>query len=148
MIDEQGRIVRSDEGTYTRSYQAGNLSFGTDEYVPAVRDWVEKGAESRFVMDRSELKQRLGKRTERQAQADAHFRLATFLQEGGNTESAQQHFQQAQRLAPESWNYHRQEWSYTPGQAGAKWFAKFQTLGETPYYAPMELPAGETKNKP
>ena len=34
-VDEEGKIVRINEGTYAQSHGA----FGTDEYLPIVRDW-------------------------------------------------------------------------------------------------------------
>ena len=45
---------------------------------------------------------------------------------------------QEQALNPDDWNYHRQDWSFTPGEAGAKWMEKFQKL-EEPYYPKLEL---------
>jgi hypothetical protein len=43
-----------------------------------------------------------------------------------------------QTLNPNDWNYHRQDWSFTPREAGAKWMEKFQKL-EQPYYPKLEL---------
>ncbi|MCZ6618701.1 MAG: redoxin domain-containing (seleno)protein, partial [Gammaproteobacteria bacterium] len=43
----------------------------------------------------------------------------------------------AQRLNPDSWNYHRQDWSFTPEEAGANWQKKAQALTK-PYYEPIE----------
>ncbi len=143
MIDEQGRVVRQDEGTYTRTYQAGQLTFGTDEYVPAVRDWVAHGAESRFALDRKALTSRLRRPSSQEALADAHFRLASYFVDHGQTQLAENHWSAAQRLNPDSWNYSRQDWSFTPTEAGTNWLKKFQTLEGKPYYAPMDLPKGE-----
>ena len=42
-IDEEGRIVRYNEGTYAKSHKMGTIEFGRDDYLPAVRDWIEKG---------------------------------------------------------------------------------------------------------
>ena len=46
-IDETGRIVRIDEGTYSMIHSFGEgeqaISFGTDVYEPALKDWVQRG---------------------------------------------------------------------------------------------------------
>jgi hypothetical protein len=41
-------------------------------------------------------------------------------------------------LAPDNWNYHRQDWISTEGLAGPKFRAKRSALGDRPYYAPIE----------
>ena len=143
MIDEEGRVVRFDEGTYTRTYQAGALSFGTDEYVPILRDWVEKGAASELVFSPEQMAERLPRRDRAELAADAHFRMASYLVAQGERDAAESHWAEAQRLHPESWNYHRQDWSFTPAEAGPNWIRKFQSLEGEPYYAPLEKP-GET----
>ena len=52
-IDESGRIVRIDEGTYAKLHELSNgeqsITFGVDSYAPALKDWVAKGADSRHV---------------------------------------------------------------------------------------------------
>ena len=52
-IDEEGRIVRIDEGTYSKTHKFGDgeqaFTFGTDVYAPALKDWVAKGARSAYV---------------------------------------------------------------------------------------------------
>jgi hypothetical protein len=143
MIDEEGRVVRYDEGTYTRTYQAGTLTFGTDEYVPMLRDWVANGAASRYVFSPEQMAERLPGRDAAELRADAEFRLGVHLFARGAREAAEAHWAEAQRLHPESWNYHRQDWSFTPSEAGSKWFQKFQSLAGEPYYAPLETPAGD-----
>lgn len=140
LIDEDGQVVRFDEGTYTREYQAGTLSFGTNDYLPIVRDWVARGAASEFVQEAAEIADSVGRRTDAEARADAAFRLATHFELQGDRERAVVYWRQAQELNPDSWNYHRQEWSYDPGSAGAKWFQKFQKLEGKPYYAPLRKP--------
>ena len=58
--------------------------------------------------------------------------------------NAKKYFEQAQTLNPDDWNYHRQDWSFTPGEAGPKWMEKFQKLNE-PYYPKLEM---KPKDKP
>ena len=141
LIDEEGRIVRMDEGTYTRKYETGNLSYGTDEYLPMIRDWVKKGAESEHVRSTEEMAAELAtwKRSQDESLADAHFRLGVYFKEAGADDKAAHHWQEAQRLHPESWNYHRQEWTFEgAAAAGRRWFEKVQTLEGKPYYRPIE----------
>jgi tetratricopeptide (TPR) repeat protein len=145
MIDEAGRIVRLDEGAYTRKYKAGALEFGTDEYVPALRDWVEKGSASAYAKDERAMAEQLAARTPEQAQADAAFRLGVYFHDQGDAERADRYWQRAQELDPDSWNYHRQDWSFTPAEAGPNWLRKFQALGDKPYYRPMELKAAASE---
>lgn len=140
LIDEEGTVVRFDEGTYTREYSAGNLTFGTDDYLPIVRDWVAKGADSEYVQEAADIASAVGQPSDAEARADAAFRLATHFELQGDRERAVTYWRQAQELHPESWNYHRQEWSYDPGTHGAKWFQKFQELEGKPYYAPLNKP--------
>jgi hypothetical protein len=143
MIDEEGRIARLDEGAYTRTYRAGNLTYGTDAYVPALRDWVAKGNASAVAKPPGEIAAALPRRSREQDLADAHFRLGVHFQLAGDEERANRYWAEAQRLHPESWNYHRQDWSFTPEEAGPNWLRKVQTLGDKPYYAPMDLPEPE-----
>ena len=138
MVDEEGRIVRLDEGTYTREYQAGQLSFGTNDYVPILRDWIERGAESEQVFDVKKMTEQLSAMSDAEAKADAHFRLASYFKLHGRESLAQTHWSEAQRLNPDSWNYHRQDWSFSPEEAGRNWFQKFQSLGDEPYYRPLQ----------
>ena len=145
LIDEQGTIVRFDEGTYSRKYETGSLSFGTDDYVPMVRDWVKRGAASRFVRSPRELRAQLEGMSASEAEADAAFRLGTYFELQGDRPRAERYWREAQRLNPDSWNYHRQEWSYDPSAHGAKWLAKYQELGGKPYYAPMVVPEGDVQ---
>ena len=43
-------------------------------------------------------------------------------------------------MAPDNWNYHRQDWNQTEGLAGPKYREKRGALGDKPYYAPLDLP--------
>ena len=75
-------------------------------------------------------------------EADASFALAVHFYQANNMASAKKYFERAQTLNPDDWNYHRQDWSFTPGEAGAKWMEKFQKL-EEPYYPKLELKKNE-----
>ena len=58
-VDEEGKIVRINEGTYAAKHKIGTLEFGSDIYPAAVKDWIEKGAKSEFVWTPEQVKQNL-----------------------------------------------------------------------------------------
>lgn len=144
-VNEDGRIVRQDDGAYTKQYSLGGVKFGSDDYLPALRDWVAKGDESVYALPPDQAAARLRKRTSQEAEADASFRLGVYFHEQGNEPLANKFWEQAQQLNPDSWNYHRQNWSFEPAKAMGNWLAKFRTLGDKPYYAPLDLPPAKAE---
>lgn len=142
-IDEEGKIVRPNETAYSRNIEitlsGKKLSNRGGDYVDAIRDWVANGAESKYVLSPDEIAQHMQPRTPDQAMADAYFQLGVHFQRAGDEERANSYWEKAQSLRPESWNYHRQDWSFTPREAGANWMKKFQALDDEEYYAPLEL---------
>jgi hypothetical protein len=76
--------------------------------------------------------------------ADASFKLAVWFRQTGDAARADRYFKRAQALNPDDWNYHRQDWSFTPEQAGKLWLEKFQKL-EAPYYPKLEIKPDGTK---
>jgi hypothetical protein len=152
-IDETGRIVRHDEDAYSKSYTMGTLKFGNDVYRPAVYDWVKNGAASKYVQSPETVLAQLPERGENEALADANFKLAVWFHTQGDTERANRYWDEAQKLNPDSWNYHRQDWSFLQQDETMKnWVAKFRALGDKPYYRPLDLPeadkAGQTVTTP
>jgi hypothetical protein len=150
-IDERGKVVRPGEPAWTTSrtqmYGGKPLVTQGDEYLAAIRDWVANGDRSAYALSDEAFAARVKKRTPNEMDADASFALAVWFHNQNNADLAKKYFEQAQALNPDDWNYHRQDWSFTPGEAGAKWMEKFQKL-ETPYYPPLELkpkPAGKPK---
>jgi len=143
-IDEQGKIVRPAEVAYSKqlTFMPGTPS-GDDRYGQGVRDWVEKGDKSEFVMDAGKLKERLALRSADERRADAEFKLGTYFTKHDQRELAAVHFHEAQKLNPDNWNYHRQEWSFEPNSALRKWMTKVKGLNGKPYYEPAELPEGK-----
>lgn len=143
-INEEGVIVRPPETAYSRKTEltldGKTLSSAGDKYVAALKDWVAKGEDSVYVMSKDEVTGKLQPRTPEQATADAYFQLATHFQMAGDMERAETYWAKSQELRPESWNYHRQDWSFTPKEAGANWMQKFRSLGDADYYPPLELP--------
>jgi hypothetical protein len=143
-IDENGIIVRPPETAYSRSTElklgGRTLSNDGDAYVAALRDWVKKGSDSEFAMSPAEVTGKLAPRTSDESKAEANFQLGTHFQKSGDEELANQYWAKAQELRPESWNYHRQDWSFTPTEAGANWMKKFLALGDEEYYPTLDLP--------
>ncbi len=143
-IDEEGHIVRPPEVAYSRQMGFGGLAAGDDQYVEALKDWVENGAESDYVFGDQDLQEKLALSSPDRLRADAHFKMAVYLHGEGAAEAASQHWQRAQELDPLNWNYHRQEWSFDPATAGRKWQRKYQSL-DGPYYQPADLRRGKRK---
>ncbi|HEY4312445.1 MAG TPA: TlpA disulfide reductase family protein [Pirellulales bacterium] len=139
-IDEQGHVVRPAEVAYSRDVALMSIKVNGSDYVAGLRDWVENGAKSKYAMTPEQLRDNLGVRPPKEATADAHFKLATYFKEHNEPELAARHWKEAQALNPDSWNYHRQEWSYTPKEALGNWLTKVRGLGDKPYYAPLNLP--------
>lgn len=147
-IDESGRIVRVDEGTYAKvhEFSAGDqsITFGTDVYSPAVKDWVEKGAESAYVQSAETVAGNLRKLSVDEQRADAAFKLANLFREHGQPEKAEQYWNMAQSLNPESINYFRQNLTLTEeGSAGEQFMARrmeYERDGKD-YYRPLDMGA-------
>jgi hypothetical protein len=96
----------------------GRSKIDRTRYVPAVRDWVERGAASRFVLTPDEVVARSRRVGTAEAEGAAHFELATHLWGLGWTDDARHHFREAHRLQPDNWTYKRQAWSVEPAQLG------------------------------
>jgi len=143
-IDEQGMIVRPNETAYSSNtnmeLSGKTLSSRGGDYVSALKDWVAKGAESAYALTPEQVTQRWNPRSSEHARADALFQLGNHFIRADDEARANQYWQEAQALRPESWNYHRQDWSFTPAEAGRNWMQKFLGLGDEEYYAPLDLP--------
>lgn len=139
-IDEEGRIVRINEGTYAARHL--NNTIGTDEYVPIVRDWVARGAESEHIWDRSKVTDSIVQRTADAEMAQPAFRLGGYYFTNGNDAKAEQYWTMAQELDPESWNYLRQDLLYEDGgSAGPEWRARRDAVESAGgvYYRSLEI---------
>ncbi len=140
-IDEEGRIVRINEGAYAGKHAIGTIKFGTEIYSAAVRDWVERGSESDYVWSAEEVRSHLKPVTDERAKAEPMFKLGVHYQLLGDEEKAGKYWKQAQELDTWNWNYHRQNWTFEGEQSAyMNWSKKTKTLGEKLYYDPLELP--------
>lgn len=145
-IDERGRVVRPAEPAWTadQTLQVGGKSLLEEGgvYVAALRDWVRNGERSRYALTDEEFARRVKPRTAAEMEADASFKLAVWFHDRGSNELASKYWQRAQQLNPDDWNYHRQEWSFTPQEAGKKWREKFDRL-DRPYYPKLDMGGGK-----
>jgi len=139
-IDEQGKIVRPAEVAYSKGFNFLGKKIGDPRYAKGLIDWVEKGEKSIYVMSKEKLAKRLARRKPALRQADAQFKLGVYFYEQGKPALAKQHWLVAQKLNPDSWNYHRQAWSFSRTDAMFKFMRKVATLGKKPYYRPLDWP--------
>lgn len=131
-IDEQGTIVRIDEGTYAKTHELSvgdqAISFGTDVYSPVLKDWVAKGADSEYVQSATTVTGNIRAHSFDQLKADAAFRLANLFRSHGAKEKAEQYWDMAQSLNPDSINFIRQNLTLTEEGSGGETFMKL--MGE------------------
>jgi hypothetical protein len=141
-IDERGRVVRPAEPAWSTNSEmkigAKSIVTEGEKYVAALRDWVANGDRSAYVLSDEEFERRVKPRSADEMEADASFKLAVWFHQSGRNDLAETYFARAQKLNPDDWNYHRQDWSFTPDQAGKKWLEKFNTLDE-PYYPTLDI---------
>jgi len=145
-IDEEGRIVRIDEGTYAKTHQIGEgdqaFTFGTDAYSPAVKDWVAKGAASRYVQSAATVAGNIRAYSFDQLKAGAAFRLGNLFRAHGHQDKAERYWKLAQELNPDSINFIRQDLTLTEeGSAGEtflKVMGEYASAGKE-YYRPLDL---------
>jgi len=135
-IDESGNVRRIDDGTYATVHKMGDLEFGRNDYAPMVADWVSEGETSVHLKPVGSLK--VAKRSDNQIQAEPLFKLGVYFFQQDNEAKANEYWQAAQALNPDSWNYARQDWSFTPEQANENWSKKFQSLNGGAYYRAIE----------
>lgn len=139
-VNEEGYMVRPPETAYTSNLELFSLvKVEGKRYVAALRDWVKSGAESQYALTPEELAQRAPARSPDQQLADVHFRVGAHFKENGKPRAAKRHWESAQRLNPDSWNYHRQDWSYSRTDPIFKFLKKVRGLGKKPYYPPLDL---------
>ena len=153
-IDEEGRIVRPTETAGTGDEFRTMLDPGgippddlarmmrrRENYINAIRDWVEKGSESEFVWSPDEAGRRARTHTPDDALAFAHFRFGAWLARNGRHEESQAQLEEAKRLKPESWAFRRQTWELQEvGRAGTEVFwDAVKALGDDAYYPAPDM---------
>ena len=145
-IDEEGRIVRIDEGTYSQLHEFGEgdqkISFGNDVYTPALKDWVANGAESKHVQSAETVAGHVRAHTSEQHQADAAFQLGNLFRTHGENDKADHYWSMARELNPDSVNFIRQNLTLTEEGSAGETFQ--QMMGEymaqgKDYYRPLDF---------
>lgn len=154
-IDENGRIVRPPESAgQSDAFRKMDRTTGQmspdlvaqrerlkSSYIDAVRDWVTNGASARNALDETAARARQRLPDSNAALAHAHFRLAQHLKQAGNDAEARRHFEEANRLHPDSWNIFRQSAAKAPSglAAGPEFWARVDALGDKPYHLPVDI---------
>lgn len=119
------------------------LHVEAERYVAALRDWVQKGNESRYALTPDEVIHRSRPRPIAEATAAAHFALGQALHSSGERAAAIQHFREAHRMQPTNWTYRRDAWSLAGSEReavyGTNWVDEVKREGVENYYPPLEL---------
>ena len=154
-IDEEGIIVRPAEpgwpggrpempkdilGSLPKTGRAPNApvapegadprnAIGTGQdrlaYHEAIRDWVDTGAASSYVLSPEEVVARSQPRSITKSEGAAHFELGNHLWRNGQRDLALVHFNAANRLQPDNWTYKRQAWSLVGSERAGGDYSKF-----------------------
>lgn len=145
-IDEEGRIVRIDEGTYAQVHHIGDgeqsITFGTDIYSPALRDWIANGAGSAHVQPADIVAGNIRQLNRDQLLADAAFKLANVFRSYGHSAKAEVYWQMARDLHPESINFFRQNLTLSEEGSAGESFIKLrgEYISEgKDYYRPLDI---------
>ncbi len=171
-IDETGTIVRPAHAAHVRPSKLREIEvtpemgllgemlteikrFNADPetYRAAIADWVEQGAESRYVLSADRVVEASRPRSAQHAEAAAAFEIAQHLHRTGHADEAVAWFKLAHEKHPENWTYKRQAWTFatTPeGEPsdlvqladdvyGTNWLSEVRRLGAETYYD--EFPA-------
>ncbi len=162
-IDEQGMVVRPPEPAHPRrpgyldrpvppdASPAERERIGlvkalhveAERYVAALRDWVQRGSESRYALSADEVIRRSRPRPIDEATAAAHFALGQALFARGAQVAAIENFREAHRLQPTNWTYRRDAWSLAGADReavyGTTWVDEVKREGVENYYPPLQL---------
>ena len=126
-----------------------------DQYLPALRDWADHGAESRFALTPEQVVERSTPRSRDHAEGAACFELGQHLWRTGEKDAAVPWFRRAHSLHPENWTYKRQAWTLATTIEGqpsdllqaptdlyeGSWYADVSASGPERYYPPLRLEA-------
>ncbi len=163
-IDEEGMIVRpaepawpgrthvtewDDTGMTGRHLemiqQVRQIRFEAAIYYEMIKDWVEKGKASQYVLPPEEVIRRSHPRSADVARAAAHFELGQHFHRNGNHAHAVTYWREAHRLHPDNWTYKRQAWDIEdPGRQGptdvydGNWLDDVRKIGAENYYPEIQ----------
>lgn len=150
-IDERGRIVRPNEVAFVDDRFKNFSGLDSAPYLNALRDWVEKGSNSVYVMSEARLREKLTIKDSNVLLATAEFGLGESLYKAGHLAEAIPHFKEAQRLNPKSWNYKRQAYALSDAKRdyGTTFMDEVNKAGGSKvYYTPPDLTPSQTSKKP
>jgi hypothetical protein len=125
--------------------EARKIRHEPEKYVSALRDWAERGQDSRFALSPTEVTSRSDTRSSERAEAAAHFELGQHLHRAGHPKDAVAHFREAHRFDPANWTYKRQAWSFANPLQGPSddydgdWLSEVRGLGAENYYPALEM---------
>jgi tetratricopeptide (TPR) repeat protein len=124
--------------------EARKIQSDPEVYVAMLRDWVQRGKASPFVLSPDEVVRRSRGRSDAEATAAAHFELGQHLHRAGQHDAAIPHWRQAHQLDPDNWTYKRNAWNFEdPGRQGrtpaydSSWFEDIKKIGAENYYPPI-----------
>jgi hypothetical protein len=149
-IDERGKIVRPNEVAFVDDRFKNFTGLDSAPYLGALRDWVEKGSRSSYVMNEARLQEKLAVNDPHVVLAAAEFGLGEHLYKSGHLAEAIPHFKEAQRLNPKSWNYKRQAYALSDAKRdyGTTFVDEVQKAGGSKvYYAPPDLTPSVPKDQ-
>ena len=147
-INEQGKIVRPNEVAFVDDRFKNFSGLDSAPYLGALRDWIEKGDQSIYVMSEERLREKLAVNDLNVVLAAAEFGLGEHLYKSGHLNDAIPHFKEAQRLNPKSWNYKRQAYALSDAKRdyGTTFMEEVEKAGGSKvYYAPPDLRPGATE---
>jgi hypothetical protein len=141
-IDEQGTIVRPNEVAFIDDRFKNFTGLDSRPYLNALKDWIQNGDKSAYVMSEEKLRAKLAPRDPNFELAIAEFGLGEQLYKAGHPREAIPHFKEAQRLSPKSWNYKRQAYLLSgEREYGTTFSEEVQKAGGSKvYYTPPDLP--------
>jgi hypothetical protein len=111
LTPEEQRVRDEQRATADRLRNIISGGQNRDAYPDAIRDWIENGAASEFVMSPDEVVARSQPRPMTASEGAAHFELGNHLWQAGKKDAAIVHFKEAHHLQPDNWTYKRQAWS-------------------------------------
>ena len=143
-IDETGHIVRAAEGASVERSPLRDMEIpeglpdridrmfrevkkipdDAEAYRAAIIDWVERGADSPYVMSEEQVIAHSLPRGDDEARAAACFELGEYLRRTAATpeeghDAAVPWWREAHRLYPSNWTYKRQAWTLVTTAPGA-----------------------------
>lgn len=137
-VDESGKIVRIDEGTYAKTHPFG----GNDIYAPALKDWVKNGENSEYVQAAETVTKNIRPQSFDELKAEAAFRLGNCFREHGMADKTETYWEMARSLNPDSVNYIRQNLTLSEEGSAGETFRALMTdyiQSGKHYYRPLDL---------